>query len=148
MKILTTSFLILVMSMATIMTMAVSATENESEATNSSELGKGPAHREKMDTHMKMMKIQMQAIHEETDPEKRKVLMQAHRQSMHEGMKMMHGKGDHGMMGMMYGKHKGSKGKMDDHARMQHMEQRMDTMHMMMEQMMQHEDVMHQNSKH
>jgi hypothetical protein len=149
MKILTTSFLMLVMSMTTLMTTTVFAIEKESEVTTKSEMHKGSGHKEKMDTHMKMMKIQMQAIHEETDPEKRKVLMQAHRQSMHEGMKMMHGKGGHGMM---HGKkHKGMKGKTEEmsaHARMQHMEHRMDSMHMMMEQMMQHEDAMHQHSKH
>lgn len=144
--------------MILVMTTAVFATEKESEATTNTVLHKGHAYREKMDTHMKMMKIQMQAIHEETDPEKRKVLMQAHRQSMHEGMKMMHGNGGHGMMGMMHGdKHKGMKnktkdkehvqGKMDQHARMEHMEHRMNTMQMMMEQMMQHENAMHKHSR-
>ena len=157
MKTVTATLLMLIMSMTMIMAIIVSASENESDATTDSELRKDPAHKEKMDTHMKMMKIQMQAIHEETDPEKRRVLMQAHRQSMHEGMKMMHGMGGHGMMGMMHvNKHKGMKGgmnnkehargKMDDHARIQHMEHRMDSMHIMMEQMMQHEDAMHKHS--
>jgi len=151
------------MSMTTIMTTTVSAVEKEQKGSTSSETQTGHAHREKMNTHMKMMKIQMQAIHEETDPEKRKVLMQAHRKSMHEGMEMMHGMGGHGMMGMMHGeRHKGMGSKagkmsenehdhgmknMDEQTCMERMEHRMDTMHIMMEQMMQHEDAMHQHSK-
>lgn len=163
MKTFTTTLLALSMSMASMTTTIVSAVEKEHKGSTSSETQTGHANREKMDTHMKMMKIQMQAIHEETDPEKREVLMQAHRQSMHEGMKIMHGMGGHGMMGMMHGeKHKGMKGKtgkmsekehnhseknMDEHACMERMEYRMDDMQMMMEQMMQHEDAMHQHSK-
>ena len=143
--------------LALVMATSISATETESGAATNTELHKGHEQKEKMDTHMKMMKIQMQAIREEADPEKRKVLMQAHRQSMREGMKMMRGNGGQGMMSMMHGdRNKGMKnkmkgkehshGKMDQHVRMEHMEHRMNTMQMMMEQMMQHEDLMHKYS--
>ena len=63
----------------------------------------------------------MQEIHEEQDPEKRKQLMQAHRQSMHEGMKMMHGMGGRGMMGMMHEeKHKPMKGEAEEMPKKKH----------------------------
>ena len=148
MKTLSTTLLVLSMSIAAVMSTMAHAAEHKHEGGSSSESQKGHAHMEKMHTHMKMMKIQMQEVHEEQDPEKRKQLMQAHRQSMHEGMSMMHDMGGKGMMGMMHGgeMHHGMKDKsaetpkkMDEHARMGHMEERMDMMQMMMEQMMQHQ---------
>jgi hypothetical protein len=103
------------------------------------------------------MHEQMQAIHAEKDPEKRKQLMQEHRKSMHEGMEMMHGMMGGGMMMGMHGdaskengkKHKHGKGEgpMDPESRMNMMEERMDMMQMMMEQMMQHEEAKHQHPK-
>lgn len=151
MKILTTSLLMFILSMTTIMTMNASATEKESEVTTSSDLRRGPGHRERMDAHMEAMHAQMQVIHAEKDPEKRRILMEAHRQSMHEGMQMMHGSNDHGRVGMMHrGGNRNSeqgKGRMDELARMEHMEHRMDVMHKMMGQMMQHEDVMQRHCR-
>ena len=150
MKALIMASLILSMVVASAMITAVYAVDKNNEETSNSVPHKGPAHMEKMHTHMKMMKIQMQAIHDEKDPAKRKQLMQAHRQSMHEGMKMMRRMGGTGRMGMMHGdrqKTKNKDRKINQHARMEHMEHRMDMMHMMMDQMMQHEDA-HQHHHH
>lgn len=104
----------------------------------------GAGHSQEMDNHMT-------AIHAEKDPEKRRILMEAHRQSMHEGMEMMHGMGGNGRMGMMHKQSdendtaKKGKGKMDDQVRMDNMEHRMDMMQKMMGQMMQYEDAKHRH---
>lgn len=132
------------MSMTTIMTMTVSATETESEATTNSELGNNSSLREKMDTHFKKMEIQMQAIHSESDLERRKQLMQGHRQSIREGMKMMmQDDGDIGVMGRKKEEiHAAMKreGKMEEYSRVEGMEAHLDMMQQMMEQMMQHQN--------
>ena len=106
------------------------------------------AHMQNMHDHMTAMHAQMQAIHAEKNPEKGKQLMQAHRQSMHEGMKMMHKMGHKGKMGMMHGeKHKANKKEesADNCKQMEHMGHRMDMMNQMMEQMMLHEDAHHRH---
>ena len=109
----------------------------------------GAKHMEGMNEHMEAMHAQMQAIHAEKDPEKRRALMEAHRQSMHEGMEMMNSMCGKGRMGMMHrdDNKKAEKGKtnLDKHARMDHLEHRMDMMQKMMDQMMQHEDVKHRH---
>ena len=130
MKTLTTTLLVLSMSMATLMTATLYAAED--------------AHMQKMDEHMKHMQAQMQAIHAEKDLDKRKELMQAHRKSIREGMKMMmEDKGDKGEMGKTEGEiHKAMKDeeKMEVHARMGNMEEHLDMMQQMMEQMMEHQN--------
>lgn len=163
MKIFTTTMLVLTMSTAAIMTTIAYASEHMYEKKGPSSSKQYQRHGQMQDMHelMGAMQAQMQAIHAEKDPEKRRQLMQAHRQSMHEGMSMMHDMGGKGMMGMMHGD--GQKAKeddgedsdkseyrhrhrdMDEHARMDHMEERMDMMQMMMEQMMQHEEAMHRH---
>ena len=145
MKRSTIPLLMIIISTVMMITTVVYATEKENEGKESltSESHRGPAHMQQMHQHMDAMHAQMQAIHAEKDPEKRQQLMQAHRQSMHEGMKMMHGMRGHGRMGMMQEekpRHKKGDGKMDQNARMEHMEHRMDMMQRMMNQMMQHEE--------
>ena len=161
MKIYTTTMLVLTMSTATIMTTIAYASEHMHERKGSSSSMQHQRHGQMQDMYelMGAMQAQMQAIHAEKDPEKRRQLMQAHRQSMHEGMGMMHDMGGRGMMGMMHGDNqKARKGEsedsdkserrhrdMDEYARMDHMEERMDMMQMMMEQMMQHEEAMNRH---
>jgi len=144
MKTLTTTLLVLSMSMATLMTATLYAAEKEHEGASSSESHKGNAHMQKMDEHMKTMQAQMQAIHAEKDLDKRKELMQAHRKSIREGMKMMmQDEGDKGKMGMTKEEiHKAMKDeeKIDVHARMGNMEEHLDMMQQMMEQMMEHQN--------
>jgi len=114
----------------------------------------GPAHddraagmkMEKMHEQMTKMHEQMEKIHAATDPQERRKLMDEHMQSMREGMKMMRGMGadtmgrkkkgepmmeDGGKDGMPMGMMMMKRHKM--------MEDRLDTMQMMMEQMMEHE---------
>jgi hypothetical protein len=153
MKILTTTLLMLSISIAVLMNTTVYAAEEHepSNASNSKSQTEN-AGMMKMHENMSAMQAQMQAIHAEKDPVKRKELMQAHRKSMHEGMQMMmQDMGGNGMMGgMMHGgKQKAMMGnrKMDEHARMDHMEERMNMMQQMMDQMMQHEDAMNYRSK-
>ena len=156
MKTLTTTLLTLAISIVAVMATTVYAAENDLDKASKSEshhhMGHmSSGHTQEMNDHMAAMHAQMQAIHAEKDPEKRRILMEAHRQSMHEGMQMMHGMGGNGRMGMMHrqsGKNdaaKKGKGKMDEHARMDHMEHRMDMMQKMMDQMMQHEDAKHRH---
>lgn len=93
---------------------------------------------------MQKIQEQMQAIRAEKNLDKRKELMQAHRKSIREGMKMMmQDDGDKGMMGMKKEEiHEAMKGedKMEMQARMGNMEEHLDMMQMMMEQMMQHQN--------
>ncbi len=147
MKTLTTLLILLSLCLVAAMATTVYAAEKDLEETSKSKshhhMGHmGHGNSQEMNEHMTVMHAQMQAIHAEKDPAIRKQLMQAHRQSMHEGMQMMHGMGGKGKMGMMNkenDKAMKSKGKMDDQARMQHMEHRID--------MMQHEDAQHMHSK-
>ncbi|MBM7455627.1 hypothetical protein HNR62_001499 [Oceanisphaera litoralis] len=95
----------------------------------------GMMNQEQMQTmhqHMEKMQALMAEINQESDPEKRRALMQTHRQSMREGMQMMKGQG-----GMGSGRKGMSPMGMEE--RMGMMEQRMNMMHMMMEQMMDHD---------
>jgi len=155
MKTFTTTLLILSLSITAAMAATVYAAEKNLDDASKSEphhhMGHmGHGNTQEMSDHMTVMHAQMQAIHAEKDPAIRKQLMLAHRQSMHEGMQMMHGMGGKGSMGMMHkDNNKAMKGKgiMDEHARMDHMEHQMDMMQKMMEQMMQHEDAQHMHSK-
>jgi len=72
-----------------------------------------------MQENMKKMQAQMDKIHKTTDPKERQILMQEHTQAMQENMKAMRGMGGPMMM-----------------------EQHMDMMQMMMEQMVQHGQMM------
>jgi len=93
-----------------------------------------------MQERMKTMQAQMERLHKTTDPAERRKLIQEHMQSMRDGMTMMRGMGGP-MMGMMGGgKGRGMMGG-DPKQREEMMERRMDMMHMMMEQMMQHQQV-------
>ncbi len=146
MKTLTTTLLVLSISMATLMTATLYAAEKEHEhkGASNSETHEGNAHMQKMHEHMQKIQEQMQAIRAEKDLDKRKELMQAHRKSIREGMKMMmQDDGDKGMMGMKKEEiHEAMKGedKMEMQARMGNMEEHLDMMQMMMEQMMQHQN--------
>ena len=98
-----------------------------------------------MQQNMKKMQQQMEKLRATTDPKERQKLMQEHMQTMQENMKAMRGMGGPMMMGsgqrggmMMEGK-KGSMTEGDMMKRHEMMEKRMDMMHMMMEQMMQHD---------
>ena len=149
MKILTSTLLLLVISALT-MVITVNASEktlDDEEIVSHHHMG--VKHMEGINEHMEAMHAQMQAIHAEKDPEKRRILMQAHRKSMHEGMQMMDNMCGMGRMGMMHrdDNKKAEKGKtnLDKHARMDHLEHRMDMMQKMMDQMMQHEDVKHRH---
>lgn len=108
---------------------------------------------EKMHSHMQAMQEQMKEIKATKDPEKRKELMQEHRQSMHEAMMMM-GSMDKGMdkgpmaKGGMQHEHQAMSCAEDDAQcqRMQSMEkrqgamqERMQMMQMMMQQMMENQ---------
>ena len=106
-------------------------------------------HMSQMQEKMKAMQAQMDTIRTVTDPEVRQRLMQKHMQAMQENMKAMHamggpmmqGGGDHG--GMKMGGMKGGMASGD--MMMKHhemMEKRMDMMHMMMAQMLQHDQAM------
>lgn len=154
MKTQNTLLIMLSICLAAVMTTTVYAAEKNldeaSKSKSNNHMGHmGHGNSQKMDEHMAVMHAQMQAIHAEKDPAIRKQLMQAHRQSMHQGMQMMHGMGHKGKMGMMHkenGNTMKGKEKMGDHARMEHMEHRMDMMQKMMEQTMQHEEA-HMHSK-
>ncbi|AVJ56646.1 hypothetical protein C5610_10320 [Idiomarina sp. OT37-5b] len=96
----------------------------------------GMMHHEKMTSmneHMQEMREAMEKIKSESDPKKRKKLMEEHMKSMQKGMQMM----NHGMdKGMNKGEHKkGDKaeqmGKENMMNKMKMMEHRMDMMQMM-----------------
>ncbi|MFK7816730.1 MAG: hypothetical protein AB8B92_10375 [Gammaproteobacteria bacterium] len=132
MKILITTLLVLSISTAVLMTATVYATDKEYE------------HMQEMNEHMEIMEAQMQAIHAENNLDEREKLMQAHRNTIREGMKMMMEDEDgKGKMGKMKEEiHKAMKGeeKTDVHARMGNMEEHIDMMQQMMEQMMHHQN--------
>ena len=144
MKTLTTTLLVISMSIATLMTATLYAAEKEHEGTYSSETHEGNAQMQKMDEHMKTMEAQMNAIREEPDLDERKKLMQVHKKSIREGMKMMmQDDGAKGEMGKLKEEiHKAMEGeeKTDVHARMGNMDDHLDMMQQMMEQMMEHQD--------
>jgi len=98
----------------------------------------------RMQENMKKMQQQMQELQTTTDPKERKKLMQVHMQTMQENMKAMRGMGGPMMKGggMMMGGKKG--GAADGHMMQRHemIENRMDMMQTMMEQMMQHVQMM------
>ena len=85
-----------------------------------------------MHQHMEEMQALMANIQQESDPEKRKALMQAHMKDMQEGMQMMGGQG-----GMGSGSKDMSSMGMEE--RMGMMEKHMSMMQMMMGQMMEHD---------
>ncbi|MDX9819734.1 MAG: hypothetical protein RBT16_12530 [Desulfococcus multivorans] len=99
-----------------------------------------------MQNQMTQMHGQMEAIRQTEDPQKKKVLMQEHMQSMLECMKTMRGM-DTGMMSGMKGHGHMDGGMMTDkpmsgeimQQRMQTMDKRMDMMQSMMEQMLEHQ---------
>ncbi len=125
---------------------AVSASEKEHEHKNisSSESHEGHMDMQKMHDHMKLMQVQMEAIRSETDLDRRKQLMQGHRQSIREGMKMMmKDDSNKGAMGKKKEEiHAAMKheGKMSSHVRAENMEEHLDLMQQMMEQMMHHQN--------
>ncbi len=82
-----------------------------------------------MGEHMQKMQKQMQQIHASKDPAERKRLMDEHMKSMQGTMPMMSGMG--------------ARAGADPSQRMQMMEMRMDMMHKMMEQMLQHDAAEH-----
>jgi hypothetical protein len=106
-----------------------------------------------MHTNMTLMQSQMDTIHATTNPKERQKLMQAHMQTMQEGMAMMRSMNKPKSMdgsqsgGMAMG---GDKGKPGDKVMMggdmmkhhQMMEERMGMMQTMMGQMLQHQQVM------
>jgi len=100
-----------------------------------------------MQENMKKMQQQMEQVRGTTDPKERQKLMQEHMQTMQENMKTMRGMGSPMMMGggqrggMAMDGHKDmAGGDMMKHHEMT--EKRMDMMQMMMEQMMQHDQIM------
>jgi hypothetical protein len=103
---------------------------------------------QKMHEHMKTMEAQMQAIRAEQDLDERKKLMQAHRKTIRDGMKMMmEDEGGKGKMGKMKEEiHKAMKGeeKTDVPARVENMEEHLDMMVQMMEQMMHHQNELYE----
>lgn len=94
-------------------------------------------HMAHMQERMKIMQAQMERIHKAADPAERRKLMQEHMQSMRDGMNMMRGMGGPMMGG---GKGRGMMGG-DPKQREEIMERRMDMMHLMMEQMMHHQQL-------
>jgi len=91
-----------------------------------------------MQENMKKMQQQMEKLRATTDPKERQKLMQEHMQTMQENMKAMRGMGGPMMMGGQKGGAMGG----DPKQRQEMMEKRMDMMQMMMEQMMQHDQMM------
>ena len=101
----------------------------------------------KMQDSMKGMQEQMDKARATTDPKEREKLMQEHMLAMQENMKSMHGMGGPMMMGSSQGggMAKGGNKEMAGGNMMQHHEmamKRMDMMQLMMEQMLQHQQVM------
>lgn len=100
-------------------------------------------HVDQWQKRMNTMHRQMQEIDRTTDPAKRQKLLDEHWQLMNEQMYSMRMMGG-GMMGHMSGQrhHRRGRHMMDSDERNQHMYDRMDMMHLMMEQMMQHQHMM------
>jgi len=93
-------------------------------------------HMSQMQARMKAMQAQMDTIRNTKDPKERQKLMQEHMQAMQANMKMMRGMGGPMMMGG------GPMAGMDPKNQQEMMGHRMDMMQMMMEQMMQHQQMM------
>lgn len=95
---------------------------------------------ESMMNNMKKMREQMQTLHATTDPKEREKLLQEHMQTMQSTMAMMQGM-DCPMMrgGMMGGEKRDAKG---DEYPTDGSKSSSGTMHMMMEQMMEHQKAM------
>ena len=87
-------------------------------------------HMSQMQARMKAMQAQMDTIRNTKDPKERQKLMQEHMQAMQANMKMMRGMGGGPMAGM------------DPKNQQEMMGHRMDMVQMMMEQMMQHQQMM------
>jgi hypothetical protein len=98
-----------------------------------------------MQESMKAMQQQMATLQKTADPKERQKLLQEHMQAMQDNMKTMRGMGGPMMMGGGQaggmGMGKGTAGG-DMVKRYDLMENRMDMMQMMMEQMMQHDQMM------
>ena len=150
MKILTTKLLVLIMSMAVVMTSTAYAGENKHDHKSEFNIDshKENVDMQKMHEHMKLMEEQMSAIRSETNLDIRKKLMRGHRQSIREGMKMM--MQDTSNEGLMTKKkeeiHAAMKreGKMESHGRIENMEEHLDLMQQMMEQMMNHQNELYE----
>ena len=97
-----------------------------------------------MQGRMKQMQQQMDRIRQTQDPTERQQLLQEHMRTMSESMGMMRGMGGGIMMGMMGDQHMDGRGMsgMDPKQGQEMMERRIDIMQMMMEQMMQHQQMM------
>jgi periplasmic protein CpxP/Spy len=101
----------------------------------------------RMQQNMTAMQAQMEQIRATSDPTERRKLLQAHMQAMQDNMKAMGGMGGPMMMGggqpggMAKGDGKPMAGG-DMMQRHQMMENRMSMMHLMMEQMLQHQQAM------
>ena len=111
------------------------------------------AQMSQMHTNMTLMQSQMDTIHATTNPKERQKLMQAHMQTMQDSMAMMRSMSKPMPMdgsqggGMAMGADKGKpsdKGMMGGDMMKHHqmMEERMGMMQTMMEQMLQHQQVM------
>lgn len=150
-------FALLVIAASVIGAVSVHAAQNEkSPPAQSAQMQHGQTPRmddkqmAQMQERMKEMQSQMERVYKTKDPDERRKLMLEHMESMNQGMKMMRGMGGGMMMGMMGGKSggmgsmmgDGGKPVMDPKQRQDMMEKRIDMMHMMMEQMMQHQQMM------
>lgn len=83
--------------------------------------------------HMQEMQFLMQQIRQEDDPERRRQLVQEHRERMQEGMEMMH----KGLMGRQTNGSPGMEMSMEE--RMRSMQYHVAMMQMMMDHMMERE---------
>jgi hypothetical protein len=92
-----------------------------------------------MQENMEKMQQQMDKLRATTDAGERQKLMREHMQAMQENMTAMRGMGGPQMMG---GQNGGAMMDADPKQRQEIMEKRMDMMQMMMEQMMQHNQMM------
>lgn len=109
---------------------------------------------EQWQEHMNTMQEQMDMIHQTTDPAERQRLLEEHWKTMDaqmRDMRMMAGMRG-GMMGDMHGRndrhHNGGKQMMDPEQRDRYTQDRIDMMQMMMEQMMQHDQMMMREGMH
>jgi len=132
------------MTISMVTTVYASEKEHEHKGASNAETQGGHDHMQKMNEHMETMEAQMQAIRAEQDIDERLKLMQAHRKTIRESMKMMmEDEGGKGKMGMMKEEiHKAMRGeeKTNVHARIGNMEEHLDMMQQMMEQMMHHQN--------
>ena len=137
--------LIKILVVAMVLSLSVYAQENhqQDEDTEGKPMGgmmmKMMDDNEKTAMHEKMQSMQamMQKIKQESDPDKRQVLMQEHMVSMQKMMDMMKDNKSDNMSSKKDMNKKGMKN-MDMEKRMEMMEEHMGMMKMMMEQMMNH----------